>query len=165
MKYLFDKQIHKALVKRGIKYRDVQKAIDQLEFSFPELTPRSCVVGVDTTYFSRNFGVTISRDITNNVILYWIFVERENMKTYIQGVKYLERNGITILGFVVDGFWGFYVRYTSCYDIQMCQKHMADIVRRYITRKPRLQVSKELKDIIDKLSLISQKTFNLEFDS
>ena len=120
---------------------------------------------MDTTYFSRNFGVTIFRDITNRVVLYWIFVERENMGTHVKGVQYLEQNGITILGFVADGFWGFYVRYNSRYDIQMCQKHMADIVRRYITRKPKLRASKELKDIIDKLSVISGKTFDLEFDS
>ena len=165
MKYLFDKQLYRVLVKRGIKYRDVQRAIDQLEFPLPELTPRSCVVGVDTTYFGRNFGVTIFRDVTNKVVLHWIFVDRENIETHVKGVQYLEQNGITILGFVADGFWGFYVRYTYGYDIQMCQKHMADIVRRYITRKPRLQASKELKSIIDKLTYISQKTFDLEFDS
>ena len=41
---------------------------------------------------------------------------------------------------------------------------MADIVRKYITRKPKLQASKELKVIIDKLSSISEKTFDLEFN-
>lgn len=109
--------------------------------------------------------MTIFRDVTNKVILHWIFVERENMKTHVRGVQYLEQNGITILGFVVDGFWGFYARYSSSYDIQMCQKHIADIIRRYITRKPKLQASKELKTIIDKLSSVSKRTFDLEFDS
>jgi len=163
-KYLLDKQIYRVLMKQGLKYRDVQKSIDHLDFCYPTLVPRSCVVAIDTTYFSRNFGITIFRDVTNNVILHWIFVERENTKTHAKGIRYLEQNGITIVGFVVDGFWGFYVQNHHSYDIQMCQKHMADIVRKYVTRNPKLQASRDLKEIIDKLSCISEKTFNLKFD-
>lgn len=91
-------------------------------------------------------------------------MERENTKTHTKGIQYLEQSGIKIVGFIVDGFWGFYVQNHHSYDIQMCQKHMADIVRKYITRKPKLQASKELKEIIDKLSGISKKTFDSEFD-
>lgn len=151
--------------KRSISHKSVQRSIDELTFDLPIITPRSCVVGIDTTYFSRNFGVTIFRDITNKRTLHWRFVHRENIQTHIKGVEYLEENGITILGFVVDGFWGFYVRYGNTYDIQMCQKHMADIVRRHITLKPKLEASRELKEIIDRLSGISEHEFNSKFDN
>lgn len=99
------------------------------------------------------------------MILHWIFVERENTATHSTGIRYLERSGITIIGFVVDGFWGFYVKNHHSYDIQMCQKHMADIVRRYITRNPKLHASRELKGIVDKLPNMSEKVLNHEFNS
>ena len=164
-RYLFDKQIYRALIKQGVSYKTVQKAIERLDYRYPKLIPRACVVAIDTTYFSRNFGVTIFRDVTNNVTLHWVFVERENMKTHIEGIRYLKEKGIIILGFIVDGFWGFYVHYYKRYDIQMCQKHMADIVRRYTTRKPKLRASKELKAIVDKLSNLSKHGFSLRYDS
>ena len=47
----------------------------------------------------------------------------------------------------------------------MCLKHMKDIVKRYITTKPKIVASKELKKIIDKLCYITEKDFNLEYDS
>ena len=136
-----------------------------MDFKYLKLVPRSCVVAIDTTYFSRNFGVTIFRDVTNKVILHWIFVERENMKTHIDGVNYLEKNGIKILGFIIDGFWSFYRHYYQEYDIQMCQKHMADIVRRYITLNPKLEASKELKKLVDRLSNDSKHVFGIKYDS
>lgn len=153
------------LEKEGIAYKDIEKAIDSLEFKSITLIPRACVVGIDTTYFSKRFGVTIFRDVTNGKTLYWNFVVKENINPYVRGIEYLERSGITILGFVVDGFWGFFVRYGNKYSIQMCQKHMKDIVRRYITNKPKLQASKELKEILKPLINLSEATFNNQFDN
>ena len=87
------------------------------------------------------------------------------MKTHIDGVNYLEENGIKILGFVVDGFWSFYRHYYTRYDIQMCQKHMADIVRRYTTLNPKLEASKELKKLVDRLSSDSKHVFGIKYDN
>ena len=106
--------------------------------------------------------MTIFRDVTNKVILHWSFVERENIRTHVEGIEYLENNGIKIIGFVVDGFLSFYSYFYKRYDIQMCQKHMADIVRRYTTLKPKLQASRELKSIVDKLSSDSKHVFRLK---
>jgi len=107
--------------------------------------------------------VTIFRDVTNNVILHWIFVKEEHINTHILGVEYLQSHGIDILGFVLDGFWSFYVRYGYQYSIQMCHKHMKDIVRRYITNKPQLEASRELKELIKPLTKYTAKTFDFKF--
>ena len=69
------------------------------------------------------------------------------------------------VGFIVDGFWSFYTYYGEKYDIQMCQKHMADIVRRYTTLRPKLEATKELKSIVDRLSSNSEHVFRLKYDS
>lgn len=142
----------------------MQKAIDSLNYEYPILTPRACVVAIDTTYFGPDFGVTIFRDVTNNVTLYWKFVRRENIKTHIDGINYLNASGIKIMGIVVDGFWSVFVRYSKVYDIQMCQKHMKDIVRRYITTKPKLKASIELKAIMSILARATKHDFDLKFD-
>ena len=68
------------------------------------------------------------------------------------------------MGFVVDGFWSFYTHYRMKYDIQMCQKHMADSVRRQTTLNPKLQASKDLKELIDGLSRTNQKEFLLKYN-
>ncbi len=163
-KYILDKQIHRALKGSNLPYRKVTKAIDSIALDYPKLTPRICAVGVDTTYFGKSAGVSIFRDVTNNVILHWIFVTRENITTYATGMQYLESQNITIAGIVVDGFRSFYNAYANVYPIQMCQKHMADIVRRHITRRPVLEASQELKRIVDRLYMSSQREFTMEFE-
>ena len=109
--------------------------------------------------------MTIFRDVTNGKTLHWCFVQKENLNSHERGIKYLEDSGITILGFVVDGFWGFFVRYNTKYDIQMCQKHMKDIVKRHITTTPKLQASKELKKLLKDFTEMTQNGFNLQFDA
>lgn len=159
-----DKQIYRTLSKQNIHHRLVQRAIKQLDYKYPVLIPRSCVVAIDTTYFGRQFGVTIFRDVTNKIILHWVFVQNENIKAHIDGINYLKEHGITIMGFVADGFWSFYTHYGMKYDIQMCQKHMADSVRRQTTLNPKLKASKELKELIDQLSSLSSKIFLLKYN-
>jgi len=164
-KYFFDKMIYRVLKKEGINYREVERAIDSLDYSYIKLVPRSCVVGVDTTYLGSDLGITIFRDVTNKVTLHWIFVRKENLATYVNGINYLKQSGIHILGFVVDGFWPFYLHYQDKYPIQMCQKHMKDIVRRYITLHPNLEAGKELKQIVSPLTKYTAKEFDLKFDA
>lgn len=152
------------LSNQDISYKLIHQAIERLNYSYPTLTPRTCVVGIDTTYFGRSFGVTIFRDVTNKATLHWVFVRKENIQAHIDGINYLKENGITVLGFVVDGFWSFFTHYRIKYDIQMCQKHMADLIRRETTLKPKLQASKELKILADKLTDMKSKIFILKYN-
>ena len=84
---MLDKQIYRVLSKQKISFRSVQKTIDELDFKYVDLIPRSCVVAIDTTYFGRNFGVTIFRDVTKKVIIHCAFVERENMRKQGDGIE------------------------------------------------------------------------------
>lgn len=74
-----------------------------LDFEYPEITPRVCVIGIDTTYFGNDLGIVIFKDITSDVVLHWIFVRNENLSTSTEGIEYLKHRGITPLGYVVDG--------------------------------------------------------------
>ena len=44
--------------------------------------------------------------------------------------------------------------------MQMCHFHQAKTVRRYITKKPRLQAGKDLKKIMYRLTKTNEKNFN-----
>ncbi len=162
--YLLDKQIYRVLERRGISHKTVQKAIDELDFEYPKLTPRACVIGIDTTYFGRRLGVVIFKDLNHHVVLHWVFVQSENLSTAIQGIEYLKQHGIIPLGYVVDGTWGFFVRYGATDRVQMCLKHMKNIVKRYVTTGPKLQAGKDLKQIVDKLPFIDEQDFNFEYN-
>ncbi len=83
----------------------------------------------------------------------------------INGIEYLKENGITPIGYVVDGFWSFFLCFSDLNKIQMCTKHMKDIVRRYLTLNPKLEASKELKMITDRLCVIKEQEFNFLYSN
>jgi hypothetical protein len=99
---------------------------------------------MDTTYFGRDFGVMVFRN-TEGLNLYWKYVKYETISAYVEGINYIKEQGVQINGIVCDGRKGLFKALAE-YPIQMCQFHQIAIVTRYITRKPRVQESIELKD-------------------
>jgi hypothetical protein len=57
------------------------------------------------------------------------------------------------------------VYYGGLNNVQMCTKHMKDIVRRYLTLNPKLEASKELKMITDRLCVIKEQEFNFLYSN
>ncbi len=112
---------------------------------------------MDTTYFGRNFGVMVFQN-TKGQYLYWKFVKYETIAGYVDGIKYIESQGIQINGIVCDGRKGLF-NALSKYPIQMCQFHQVAIITRYITRKPKLQASKELKEVMLLLTKTDKESF------
>jgi len=112
---------------------------------------------MDTTYFGRNFGVMVFKN-TAGQHLYWRFVKYETIAGYVEGINYLKTKGIGIRGIVCDGRRGLYNALGS-YPIQMCQFHQIAIVTRYITRKPKVTASIELKIIMQLLPQTDKESF------
>jgi DNA phosphorothioation-dependent restriction protein DptG len=46
----------------------------------------------------------------------------------------------------------------------MCHFHQKAIIRRYITKKPRLKPNQELKEIVDKLTKTDKESFTYWLD-
>ena len=86
-------------------------------------------------------------------------MRHENVETIVACINHIKSKRVVILGLVTDGFWSVFVRYGSIYPIQICLTHMKRIVRRYLTQKPKLEASKELKYITDKLHLVPEEEF------
>jgi hypothetical protein len=98
---------------------------------------------VDTTYFGRTFGVMVFKDSITGQILFKQYVKQETNKLYLFGVQEITRRGIKIQSIICDGRKGLLQLFDGI-PIQMCNFHQVAIVRRYLTKKPKMQASKEL---------------------
>jgi transposase-like protein len=102
---------------------------------------------MDTTYFGRQFGVMVFKDAISGLILFKQYVKQETNKLYLDGVKEIARRGITIQSIICDGRKGLIELFGRDIPIQMCQFHQVAIIRRYLTKKPKMQASKELWEL------------------
>jgi hypothetical protein len=113
---------------------------------------------MDTTYWGRNFGVMLFRDNISNENLLKYYVKSETNTLYIRGIEELKSRGFLIKAIVCDGRKGLVQSFGEI-PVQMCQFHQAAIIRRYITKKPRLQASIELKEVVRLMSRTDKESF------
>lgn len=99
---------------------------------------------MDTTYFGHQFGVMVFKDSISKQILFKQYVKQETNKLYLQGVEEIGRRGIKIQSVICDGRKGLFQLFETNIPTQMCNFHQVAIIRRYLTKKPKLQASKEL---------------------
>lgn len=65
-------------------------------------------------------------------------------------------------GIVIDGLQTLFSQF-SAYRIQMCQFHMKQIVKRYLTLNPRLLASRALNDIMKNMTSMQKDDFLKEY--
>ena len=143
--YTYGKQTYAQLAERyGCSIKTIQRCIDKVktvgETTFP------CVANVlmDTTYFGRKFGVMVFKDSITGQILFKQYVKQETNKLYLQGIEEIARRGIRIQAIICDGRKGLFQLFSGDVPVQMCNFHQIAIIRRYLTKKPKMQASKEL---------------------
>lgn len=107
-------------------------------------------VHLDATYWGHNWGVMLAIDESSGKPLYMAFIAHERVQDYVDAVCSIEERGYTIMGIVIDGMKSLFSEF-SAYKIQMCQYHMIQIVRRYLTLHPRLLAARELKALVDNI--------------
>ena len=98
---------------------------------------------MDTNYFGRKFGVIVFKDSISLQILYKQYVKYETNKLYIFGLEEIARRGIKIQAIICDGRKGLLQLFADI-PIQICNFHQIKIVRKYLTKNPKTQASKEL---------------------
>lgn len=86
------------------------------------------------------------------------YVKHETNALYLQGITELKERGFNILGIVCDGRKGLFQMFSDI-PVQMCQFHQASIIRRYLTRKPRLQASIELMEVVRLMKQTDKESF------
>jgi len=113
---------------------------------------------MDTTYFGRKFGVMVFKDSIGGQILYKQYVKQETNKQYLSGIEEITRRGIKIQAIICDGRKGLLPLFEGI-PIQMCTFHQVAIIRRYLTRKPKMQASKELWEHVLLLCKTDKESF------
>jgi hypothetical protein len=113
---------------------------------------------MDTTYWGNSFGVMLFKDAITKENLLKYFVKSESNALYKKGIEKLKLQGFVIAGIVCDGRRGLIQSFKGV-PVQMCQFHQVAIVRKYITKKPRLPAAIELNRITALLKQTDKESF------
>lgn len=136
----------------------------QLRWKQPALSGGG-FVHLDATYWGRNSGVMVAMDSRTGQVLYMAFIAHEKCSDYLDAVKSIEERGYVIRGLIVDGNQAVFKRLGGRYRIQMCQYHMLQIVRRYLTRNPKLLASRALKSLMQRLTSMTRNEFESDYNA
>ena len=115
-------------------------------------------VHIDATYWGRNNGILAAVDCRTGKALYLSFIKHERVSDYQDAVSSITDRGYVIDGIVVDGIQALFSLF-STYKLQMCQFHMKQIVRRYITLNPRLLAARGLNGLLAGLTRMPKERF------
>ena len=162
--YLGGKQTYSQLAEKyGCSEKTIQRCIDKAKpRRTVEFSPVANVV-MDTTYFGKKFGVMVFKNSIDKKILLKRYVSSETVKGYVDGVAEITRRGISVQAIVCDGKKGVVQAFPDI-PVQMCQFHQVKIVTKYLTRNPKLEAAKELRDIALKLVDSTEAEFTAMLD-
>lgn len=119
-------------------------------------------VHLDGTYWGHNWGIMLGLDDESGQPLYLEFIKSETNQDYKNAISSIEERGYTIRGIIIDGKKSLFTM-LSDYKIQMCQYHMKQIVKRYLTLHPKLLAARELKALMSRLTRINMADFEAEY--
>jgi hypothetical protein len=159
IEYTKGKQTYLQLAKQyNCSKRTVQRKIDLHKVSIPKKEVRKVVVLMDTTYWGRGFGVMLFKDAYTKENLLKYYVKYEKNAQYVLGINELEKHGFEVLAVVCDGRKGLLESFPNI-PTQMCQFHQVAIIRRYITKNPKLPASIELKEFVAMMKMTDKESF------
>ena len=157
--YVHGKQTYQQLSEKyQCSVRTIQRRIHSVMVVKTEKKSREVIVLMDTTYWGRGFGVMLFKDSITKENLLKYYVKYETTALYKQGIDELQDKGFIINAIVCDGRKGLFRAFGSI-PVQMCQFHQVAIIRRYLTKNPKLQASKELKELVDILVSTDKESF------
>ena len=145
-------------LKYGFSVKTIQRRIDTVKAQRQTTFPSVVNLLMDTTYFGRKLGVMVFKDSLSGQILYKQYVKTETNKLYLAGVEEIAKRGIKIQSIICDGRKGLLQLFEGI-PIQMCNFHQVAIIRRYLTKKPKMQASKELWDHVLLLVKTDKESF------
>jgi hypothetical protein len=108
--------------------------------------PRVVTIAADATFFGRKrdrLGTLVFMDTLSGKIIASKHIEIESAEDYRQLLGQLTEQGFIVQGVVIDGKRGV-AKVFGDIPVQMCHFHQLAIIKRYLTRSPKLEASKEL---------------------
>lgn len=119
-------------------------------------------VHMDATYWGRGWGVLLAIDSATGRPLYLSFITSETTADYKEAVESIKNRGYSIKGLIIDGKKSLFPLFSE-YKLQMCQFHMRQIIRRYLTRNPRLKAARALNDLVSTLAFTDGNDFKVKY--
>jgi len=128
--------------------KTIQLRLDLIKTTYKSSFPSVVNVLIETSewhsaYFGKNFGVVVYKDSLSGIILFTQFVKQETNQIYLDGVKEISRRCIKIQSIICGGR-KVLMQLFSDIPIQYCQFHQVKTIRTYLSKKPKLEVSKKL---------------------
>lgn len=153
------KQFYSELAeKHWLSIKTIQTKLDQFEFIEPKIRPTKIILLMDTTYFWE-FWIMAFKDYISKKIISYRIVKNENNTDYKAWVKQLQEEWWIIKAIVCD--WRkWLLTWFPNIPTQMCNFHQVAIIRRYITKRPKLEPNKALKWITELLVHTDKETFS-----
>ena len=112
----------------------------------------------DVTFWGRMYGFIVFRAPALKKNLYYKLIPYETIYEYVLGRTALEQKGFKISAIVLDGRPGVRNVFSDI-PVQMCHFHQKAILNRYLTRRPKLQASIELREITFDLCRTNEEEF------
>lgn len=145
--------------------RWIQAKLDEVEVKkVIKILFKSVVIVADTTFFSKKDGLIVFREPNIKKNIWWMQTRSETADTYRQGRQQLEKHGFTIRAVILDGRRGVRESFTGI-PIQMCHFYQKQIINRYLTTRPKLEASKELRRILLHLPKTNEECFIRELNN
>lgn len=157
--YVAGKQTYAQLAQKyNCSIKTIQRRLDTIKVLKEPKQARKVIILMDTTYWGRNFGVMLFKDALTKENLLKYYVRHETNALYIQGIEELKASGFKIVAIVCDGRKGLVQSFPGI-PVQMCHFHQCAIVRRYLTKKPKLKAAQELQVIVNSLKCTDKESF------
>ena len=143
--------------------KTIEKILDTYTIEKKSHIPRAIHLVVDATYFGSRkdgtgWGVLLFRDADKKENLWWKYLDHESAYDYLEGRRFLEITGYTILSVTCDGFSGNIPVFKGI-PLQMCHFHMKQIVVRNVTLNPKTEAGKVIFAVVQTLTYSQQEDF------
>lgn len=161
--YVFGKQTLRELSEKSkLTKLAIKNNFSKIKLPKKDHHPRLIYALVDCTFFGDKehgqWGVLVFRDALSGEDLWWKFIEEERLEDYKEGFKYLSDLGYKFLSVTCDGFRGL-INVFQGIPVQFCHFHQKQIIRRYVTKNPKLQAGIDLKELVEMLGEIPSEEF------
>lgn len=128
----------------------------------PDLAGMSGFIHLDATYWGRNWGIMLGLDEATGKTIYLAFIRHETDQSYIDAIAAVEKAGYKVKGIIIDGKMTLFEIFKD-YPIQMCQFHMIQIVKRYLTQHPKMKASRELLHLCQGMTEQAEEDFRADY--
>jgi len=164
-KYVTKRQTLKNLAQEyGKSVNWVRSKIETAKALKKEVQADGYVFAADCTFFGRAYGFIVFRALEIKKNVYVKALMYESVADYQRGRMTIQKLGFKIKAIVLDGRPGVRNLFSDV-PVQMCHFHQKQIIQRYLTLRPKLEASIELKAITDNLTSTTEQKFTDDFNA